>query len=85
MTTLGGRIAGRIHFPDHHWYTSEDVERIRRLAAERGAEKVVTTAKDGARLSNLEGGETFLVLDVELRFLGGEATFYDLVFKAGRG
>jgi tetraacyldisaccharide 4'-kinase len=89
LTSLGGRITGRLHFPDHHWYTPEDVERIRRLATEQGAEKVVTTAKDGARLSKLEGrktfegSEAFLVLDVEIRFLGGEADFHDLVFKAG--
>jgi tetraacyldisaccharide 4'-kinase len=47
---LGVIVADRAPFPDHHDYTDNDVARINRRAADAGAELLVTTEKDMARL-----------------------------------
>ncbi|HET7710428.1 MAG TPA: tetraacyldisaccharide 4'-kinase [Thermoanaerobaculia bacterium] len=42
----GLAVTGTLGFPDHHRYTSEDLERIERAAKELGADTIVTTEKD---------------------------------------
>jgi tetraacyldisaccharide-1-P 4'-kinase len=37
-------------FPDHHWYTTNDLERVTEAVRATGADLVVTTAKDAVRL-----------------------------------
>ena len=46
----GWKVTGRKSFPDHHWYTDDEVARIRRAARDAGAVRIVTTAKDLVRL-----------------------------------
>lgn len=46
---LGGNIAARVSFPDHHAFTRADAERLLALAREKGA-LLVTTEKDLVRL-----------------------------------
>jgi len=79
--SLGAVIVNKILFPDHYGYGKNDVETIKRNALESGAEYVVTTAKDGVKLSGLSGTEKILVLEVGVKFLKDESTFYDLVFE----
>ena len=45
----GYELVREIRFPDHHWYSSVDLDRIRAIAKETGAELVVTTEKDAVR------------------------------------
>ena len=47
----GAKIAGAIEFPDHFRYDSTDVAGIAAYAKEVGAESLLTTAKDWAKLS----------------------------------
>ena len=42
-------VVGRRAFPDHYQYTSDDIARLKELAARRGA-KLITTEKDWVRL-----------------------------------
>jgi len=51
----GYDVARELVFPDHHWFTSNDLDRIRRVAREAGADLVVTTEKDAVRLSAPSG------------------------------
>jgi tetraacyldisaccharide 4'-kinase len=46
----GFDIVRELPFPDHHWYTASDLERIRAVAHDSGGALVVTTEKDAARL-----------------------------------
>ncbi|MBI4888476.1 MAG: tetraacyldisaccharide 4'-kinase [Acidobacteria bacterium] len=46
----GVDVAGEMVFRDHHWFTARDVEAIERAAAAAGADVVITTEKDAARL-----------------------------------
>ena len=52
LVELGAEIAGFRAFPDHHPYRAADIEALRRLAGESGAELLITTEKDGIRLAD---------------------------------
>lgn len=49
LERLGGKLAARVSFPDHHAFTRADAERLLSLAREKGA-RLVTTEKDWVRL-----------------------------------
>ncbi|HKN21857.1 MAG TPA: tetraacyldisaccharide 4'-kinase [Terracidiphilus sp.] len=49
----GLRLAARFAFPDHHRYTSGDLERVISAAQKAGASALLTTQKDVARLGAL--------------------------------
>ena len=46
----GWRVAERMIFPDHHWFTAADLERVDVAARTARAVAVLTTEKDAARL-----------------------------------
>jgi tetraacyldisaccharide 4'-kinase len=50
---IGIKILDEVVHPDHHAYTSQDVERLKARAAELRAELVVTTEKDACKLAAL--------------------------------
>jgi tetraacyldisaccharide 4'-kinase len=50
LASSGWRVAGQVVFPDHHWFTRADLDRMVRAAAEAGAAGIVTTEKDVVRL-----------------------------------
>jgi tetraacyldisaccharide 4'-kinase len=41
-------------FPDHHAYTQKDIAKLERMAKQKNAEILLTTAKDGVKLEHLE-------------------------------
>jgi len=58
FTTLreqGFEIVRELRFPDHHWFSSDDLDRIRRIAKETSADFVVTTEKDAVRVAPQSG------------------------------
>ena len=72
IESLGGRVAGFIAFGDHHRYTAEDMRRIERELAETGAEVLLTTEKDGVKLSAIEAlRQRLSLLAVETEILEG--------------
>jgi tetraacyldisaccharide 4'-kinase len=46
----GYEVANALSFSDHHWYSANDIDRVRAAARETGADLVVTTEKDAVRL-----------------------------------
>jgi tetraacyldisaccharide 4'-kinase len=50
MTAAGAEIAFFVSFPDHHFYTREEVRNIQKRAAEEKVEMIITTEKDGVKL-----------------------------------
>jgi len=50
--SLGLQLSGRRSFPDHHRYTIEDIESIKREAADANA--IVTTEKDAVKIADLD-------------------------------
>ncbi len=67
LERLGAVVTKTLAYPDHHWYTADDAERIKREAD--GTELLVTTEKDLARLDVHGLGEVpvaALVIDVDV-------------------
>ncbi len=50
LAASGYALAGQMTFPDHHWYTPADVERLVAAARDSNAAAIVTTEKDLVRL-----------------------------------
>jgi tetraacyldisaccharide 4'-kinase len=50
LRARGYEVVRELAFPDHHWYTTNDLERVSDAARATGADLVVTTAKDAVRL-----------------------------------
>jgi tetraacyldisaccharide 4'-kinase len=51
LRARGWTIGRELVFRDHHWYTPRDISRIEQAAFSAGANLIVTTEKDAARLS----------------------------------
>ncbi len=51
LRALGWTIGRELVFRDHHWFTPRDISRIEQAAFSAGANLIVTTEKDAARLS----------------------------------
>jgi tetraacyldisaccharide 4'-kinase len=68
LQDLGVDLKGRQIFPDHHTYTPQNLDRLTEAALALGAEGLITTSKDWARLGEHWGGQVPLwVLEVEAR------------------
>jgi tetraacyldisaccharide 4'-kinase len=50
LRAQGHDVVRELSFPDHHWYTTSDLEQIDAAARANGADLVVTTEKDAVRL-----------------------------------
>lgn len=57
-------VVGTRSFADHHSYKQGDIESIESAARAAGAEALVTTAKDGVKLSGLSFEMTFCVAEI---------------------
>ena len=72
IANLGGVIKGELIFPDHHWYTEKDIEKIRLEAKRLSADAVITTEKDAVRLidthtlTDIKNKLDILALQVEM-------------------
>ncbi|MBA4422518.1 MAG: tetraacyldisaccharide 4'-kinase [Syntrophus sp. (in: bacteria)] len=68
-------------FPDHHPYSRPDLDSLRRLAAKTGADRIITTEKDGIRLADFPD----FLTEVSLLRIGMEITpadpFAELIFS----
>jgi tetraacyldisaccharide 4'-kinase len=50
LRDLGVTITSTLSFPDHHWYTQEDVAKIQYEYQVTGADLIITTEKDAVKL-----------------------------------
>ena len=51
LRAQGYELVREIRFPDHHWYSQGDLDKIRTIANETGTDLVVTTEKDAVRVA----------------------------------
>lgn len=68
LRALGWTVGRELVFRDHHWFTPRDISRIEQAAFSAGANLIVTTEKDAARLSPslVMAPPAWAVLPVEL-------------------
>jgi tetraacyldisaccharide 4'-kinase len=52
LTALGASVVSFLDFPDHHPYTSSDIDKLRSIAVACGVSRLVTTEKDAVRLTS---------------------------------
>jgi tetraacyldisaccharide 4'-kinase len=70
-------------FPDHYGYRDEDLREVGREARDAGAELIVTTEKDYARMEDARGlGVRLGVIAIELVVTSGEDELQKCVMKA---
>lgn len=55
-------------FPDHHFYTQKDVEKLESKAGQNQAKSLLTTAKDGVKLAGLDFSMPCYVVENKLTF-----------------
>ena len=81
---LGATVTWSAEFPDHHWYTAEDITAIAR-AENTAVELFVTTEKDAVKLADKwPGNRKLMVLRVEMEMLSGEEALARLFEEALR-
>ncbi|MHB9097458.1 MAG: tetraacyldisaccharide 4'-kinase [Syntrophales bacterium] len=81
LTASGAQVVAFQAFPDHHPYISADLEALRSWAGKCGAERIVTTEKDGVRLVDFPA----FLAEVSLLRIGMQITptepFAELIFS----
>lgn len=75
------QVVKHFEFPDHHFYTPEEIDSIIQWAKERGA-SIVTTEKDMVKL--VEGGQSiaqspWFYLPINIVFLEREEEFHGII------
>jgi tetraacyldisaccharide 4'-kinase len=78
--SMGIEILGETAFEDHHRYRRSDIERVRFDSEARGSDIVLTTEKDGGKLSSLITiGEPWWMLRLGTEIVRGEERLYRLI------
>jgi tetraacyldisaccharide 4'-kinase len=81
----GCAVARFLSFPDHHKYSDEDLETIRRSADQSRVEHVVTTEKDYVRISHrVSWPIKLLALGIRVSFGDAEKAFSSYLSKKVR-
>ena len=81
---IGMKIVGEVVHPDHHAYTSQDVDRLKARAVELRAELVVTTEKDACKLAALlQPTDSWWAVRLTTNVIAGEDRLRRLVLGMG--
>ncbi len=82
LEQAGCQIVHAISFADHHRYDGNDWDRIAATAHSKGADRLVTTAKDYVKIERLTTLPVALVVvDVSIRLTADEDRFIDTLSK----
>lgn len=81
LDSLGAQVVAKETFPDHHYFDSEDMDRILEVATRLDA-LVVTTEKDIVKMRRVIDDERLFYLEIQVDFLKGEREFKEIVSKA---
>ena len=81
LRTAGYRLVHTENFPDHHRYKQTDIDALVERAKSAGASALVTTAKDGVKLTPLRISLPCYVLEIEI-LLDNEDQFRRLLQEA---
>ncbi len=85
LENIGANVRDSFRFPDHHKYSLREIDRIRRLAQEKGIETIVPTQKDSMRLERFRNSfptgcdGNMLALIIELKITHGKEILENLL------
>lgn len=83
VESLGADLIERHTFPDHHYFTGQEVQEIIDHAKERDA-LVLTTEKDMVKLRRVSDDEAIHYLEINVIFLDGAKETEALLLKAAK-
>jgi tetraacyldisaccharide 4'-kinase len=76
LESLGGTVVRFLGYPDHHPYSDKDISDICEAASLSGADMIVTTEKDGVRLTDFNNFlKELYFLKVEMEMLPSRGEF----------
>jgi len=76
LTDAGADVAFLVSFPDHHFYTREEIRDIQKRTEEEKADMIITTEKDGVKLTAFHMFlEKIYLLRVSMAFVSEEEKF----------
>jgi tetraacyldisaccharide 4'-kinase len=76
LTGAGAEVVFFVPFPDHHFYTHEEIRNIQKRAGEEKVEMIITTEKDGVKLLPFHMFlEKIHLLRISMAFVSGEDKF----------
>lgn len=78
---LGVDIVDQMSFPDHHYFTTEEVESLLDKASRNNA-YLITTEKDIVKLRKIVSDERMLYLEIRVEFLSGEKEVKDIISRS---
>jgi tetraacyldisaccharide 4'-kinase len=84
VRSLGVEVLAHSRYPDHHRFRAQELESAAQDARKRGADALVTTAKDAVRLPEAALPLPLLVLSMRLELLDEEAFLGRLLSVARR-
>jgi len=86
-TALSCKIAlvGERAFSDHHYFSAQELKQLERSARAKGAEMLLTTEKDLARMGELKPDMPVRALEIEPDFFGQEDEILGLVIGKAKG
>jgi tetraacyldisaccharide 4'-kinase len=76
----GFELVSKKPFPDHHYYSQEEVRKLERRARSAGAETMLTTAKDAVKLAGFKFEMPCFAVDTEISLDDADG-FRDLIFS----
>ncbi|MCX5853081.1 MAG: tetraacyldisaccharide 4'-kinase [Deltaproteobacteria bacterium] len=82
IESIGGVVVSSLPFPDHCRYTSTNISDIQKKASATGAEIIMTTEKDGIRLTDFPDFlKDIFVLRVEMEMLPSRDAFEEMMLE----
>ena len=85
LELLEVKITQNFSFPDHHWYTVEELEQINAYMKDSGAECLVMTQKDAVKLKNFQkylfDPTRVFALRISMKIISRQKEFYDRVLS----
>lgn len=78
LEDLGAEILVTESFPDHHFFTIDEINSLLAFAKNEDA-VIVTTEKDIVRIKKIINDESILFLEVDVKFLSGEQETKELI------
>jgi tetraacyldisaccharide 4'-kinase len=81
LAESGCDVAEFFDFPDHHRYSGDDMERVSKAVSDKGAELVITTEKDFARMGGKFDFPADLVVVGVKMCLKDEKSFLEFIMR----
>jgi len=85
MTALESEasVKGHVSFPDHHWYSVREMERLAEECRASGAEWLLTTEKDLVRIPRMKLGLPLYALTIKISILSGADSLWSKLTGIG--